>query len=161
MQSFLRFLVVGTIGFIINTIGLVVGVRFGLKPSIAGPLGAEVAIISNFILNNFWTFSDRTLLPQAIPGKFIQFNILSLGSVLIQFIFLKTGEVIFGLENYKKPIVNQFFFPKIPLVKSVLKIKLFKRLLNKLTAYLFFYLAGVAVGLVVNYTIYSLIIWKK
>lgn len=39
MISFLKFLVVGTIGFIINTTILVLGVRAGLKPSISGPLG--------------------------------------------------------------------------------------------------------------------------
>lgn len=144
MAHFLKFAVVGGIGFLINSLGLILGVRVGLKPSLAGPLGAEAAIVSNFILNNFWTFSDKSLSPASIPGKFIQFNILSMGAVLIQFVFLKTGEMIFGLENYKKPIP---FLKQIPLS-------------NKLTAYYFVFLAATGVGLVVNYTIYSLIIWK-
>ena len=97
MDHFLKFLVVGTWGFIVNTVVLIFGVRLGLTPSIAGPLGAEFAIISNFLLNNFWTFSDQKITSWSVlPGKFITFNILSLGSTLIQFIFLKVGEMIFG-----------------------------------------------------------------
>lgn len=151
MPSFLKFLVVGTIGFIINTIGLVFGVRVGLKPSIAGPLGAEVAIISNFALNNLWTFSNKSITSwDVLPMKFIQFNILSLGSVFIQFVFLKVGEAIFGLEKFKKPVLSLFFHKTLP----------FKMLTDKITAYFVFYVAGVGVGLIANYAVYSLIIWK-
>lgn len=160
MAHFLKFAVVGGIGFLINSVGLILGVKVGLKPSLAGPLGAEAAIVSNFILNNFWTFSDKSLSPASIPGKFIQFNILSMGAVLIQFVFLKTGEMIFGLENYKKPILNQFFFPKLPILPQILKIDLLRKLSEKLTAYYFVFLLATGVGLVVNYTVYSLIIWK-
>lgn len=161
MPSFLKFLVVGTIGFIINTIGLVLGVRVGLKPSIAGPLGAEVAIISNFALNNLWTFSNKSITSwDVLPMKFIQFNILSLGSVLIQFVSLKIGETIFGLEKFKKPVLNLLFFPKLGMVKFFLGIPIFKTLSDKITAYFVFYVAGVGVGLIANYAVYSLIIWK-
>lgn len=146
MPSFLKFLIVGTIGFIINTTGLVVGVRFGLKPSIAGPAGAELAIISNFILNNFFTFSDRSLSITAVPAKFIQFNVLSFGSVIIQFLFLKTGEAIFGMKRFKEPVFKNF--------------SIFPKLANKFSLYLVFYCSGVGVGLIVNYFIYSQIIWK-
>ncbi|MCL4390468.1 MAG: GtrA family protein [Patescibacteria group bacterium] len=137
---FLKFAVVGTIGFIVNTTGLLVGVRIGIRPSLAGPAGAEFAIISNFILNNIWTFSDRSLALSDIPGKFAAFNVLSLGSVVIQFLFLRIGEMIFGLEEFKKP------FPNLPF--------------QKISPYMFFYVAGVGVGLIVNYVIYSQIIWK-
>lgn len=155
MQSFLKFLVVGTIGFIVNTIGLVVGVRLGFKPSISGPAGAELAIISNFILNNFWTFSDKSVTSweQGIP-KFIQFNILSFGSVIIQFVFLRTGEKIFGLKRYKTPLVDTFslfkFIAKTPLAG----------LARKFSLYFIFYVMGVGVGLIVNFIIYSTIIWR-
>ncbi len=142
MQHFLKFLVVGTIGFVINTVVLVFGVRTGFKPSISGPAGAELAIISNFLLNNFWTFSDKSIISWgvAIP-KFIQFNILSFGSVLIQFTFLRVGEKIFGLGKFKEPFIR---YP----------------LLDKLSLYMIFYMMGVGVGLVVNFIIYSTIIWK-
>lgn len=160
MAYFLKFLVVGTIGFIINTTALILGVRVGLRPSVAGPAGAELAIISNFILNNFFTFSDRQLSVGAVPAKFIQFNILSLGSVIIQFIFLKTGELIFGLKNFKQPILLMTPFSRWGIVKLVLSLPIVGKLAKKFSAYLVFYVAGVGVGLVVNFIIYSQIIWK-
>lgn len=154
MEHFLKFLVVGSIGFIINTTILVFGVRSGFRPSIAGPLGAEIAIVSNFLLNNFWTFSDKTITSwDVLPGKFITFNILSLSSVIIQFVFLKTGEKIFGLADFKKPVTDVLHLQKF--VPGIL-VKLNK----KLTTYMVFYMAGVGVGLVVNFIIYSQIIWK-
>ena len=154
MAHFLKFLVVGTIGFIINTVVLIFGVKAGFKPSLSGPAGAELAIISNFILNNFFTFSDRPLPLEAVPAKFIQFNILSFGSVIIQFIFLKTGEMIFGLEKFKKT------FPLPKFVSFVYRLPIVGTIAKKFSVYLVFYCLGVGVGLVVNFIIYSQIIWK-
>lgn len=141
--SFLKFCVVGGIGFLINTAGLIVGVHFGLTPANAGAAGAEFAIVSNFILNNFWTFSDRQLTSwKQVPGKFIQFNVLSLGSLIIQYASLKIGELIFGLTKYKSAMID------LPLIKFF-------------TWYMLFYVAGVGLGLIWNYFMYSRVIWAK
>lgn len=165
MAHFLRFLVVGTIGFIINTVVLIFGVKIGFKPYISGPAGAELAILSNFLLNNFWTFSDKSITSWTVlPGKFVQFNVLSFGSVIIQFVFLKIGEVLFGVKEFKKPFINWPLLKKVSLVKlaiSIVKCLPFgNKLLEKLSAYFVFYVMGVAVGLVVNFFIYSQLIWK-
>lgn len=151
MSTVFKFAVVGSWGFIVNTTVLIFGVRFGFRPSIAGPLGAELAIISNFILNNLWTFSDKTITSwNVIPGKFLQFNVLSLGSTIIQFLFLRVGETIFGLVKFKQPLV----LPKIatwPVIKQIAP---------KFSLYMIIYMFAVGVGMVVNYVIYSQIIWK-
>lgn len=170
MEHFLKFLVVGSIGFIINTTVLVLGVkRFGLRPSISGPIGAEIAITSNFILNNFWTFSDRSITSwDVLPIKFITFNILSFSSVIIQFVFLKTGEKIFGLKEFKEPFLEASYVKNFTLLKPIRdliftlmsKFKPLRFFHKKLTTYMIFYMAGVGVGLVVNFIIYSQIIWR-
>jgi hypothetical protein len=86
---------------------------------------------------------------------------LSFGSVIIQFVFLKTGEKIFGLKRFKEPFLEMVpFFAKFPIIKDVLKVAFFKKLSRKFSVYLIFYVMGVGVGLVVNYIIYSQIIWK-
>lgn len=124
--SFLKVCVVGVVGFIINTIGLEIFVSFGLHPSFASAIGAEVAIFSNFILNNFWSFKERKLEKRNIPSKFIQFNVMSFGSVVIQSGTIFIGTHYMGLSTYR-----------------------------------IFYVIGVLLGLVWNYTVYSKIIWKK
>lgn len=154
MNQFSKFLVVGGIGFAINTIALFFGVRLGFLPSISGLVGAELAIISNFILNNLYTFSDRTIVSwDAIPGKFITFNILSFGSAIIQFITLRIGEKIFGLITFKKPFIEVFPIPTPP-------IKILKNFAKKISLYFIFYCFGVGTGLIVNYFMYSRIIWR-
>ena len=162
MGRFLKFAVVGTIGFVVNTVGLVLGVRIGFRPSVAGPVGAEFAILSNFILNNIWTFSDRSLgSVEIIVPKFIQFNILSLGSVVIQFISLKIGELIFGLVKYKKPLIDTPWVRKFPGVSFALSFPIVEKFSQKISLYFLFYVFGVGVGLIVNYIIYNTIIWRN
>lgn len=157
----LKFAVVGTVGFLVNTTGLFVGVRIGLRPSLAGPVGAELAILSNFLLNNFWTFSDRRITSwDQVPGKFLTFNVLSFGSVIIQFLFLRVGEAILGLKTFKEPFLKIAWIRKLPLVGFVTKLPVLGRLANKFSAYFVFYMAGIGVGLAVNYIIYSRIIWR-
>lgn len=157
MDHFSKFLVVGTLGFTINTLVLIFGVKLGLRPSIASPIGSELAIISNFFWNNYWTFSDRSITsPEQMVWKFIQFNILSFGSVVIQFVFLRIGEMIFGMKTFKEPFVELPLFALVPFSKAIKKIG-FAR---KFSLYFIFYMGGVGVGLVVNFLIYSLIIWK-
>ncbi len=161
MNHFLKFLVVGTWGFFINTIVLIFGVKIGLSPSLSGPLGAEIAIVSNFLLNNFWTFSDKKITNVGdYPIKFIQFNLLSMGSVIIQFIFLKSGEKIFGMKSFKEPFIDFPIIKNNSIVGFALKLPFISAIANKFSAYFIFYMAGVGVGLVVNFIVYSQIIWK-
>jgi dolichol-phosphate mannosyltransferase len=100
--SFGKFLVVGTIGFIINTVLLEVFVRLKFDPSVASALGAEVAIISNFILNNSWTFNTRKIEGNTKTFlKFLQFNTTSLGAICIQAGSVWIGTRMFGLQTYR------------------------------------------------------------
>lgn len=161
MSHFLKFLVVGTWGFIVNTVILVFGVKIGLSPSISGPLGAEIAIVSNFLLNNFWTFSDKKITNLGdYPIKFIQFNLLSMGSVIIQFLFLKSGEKIFGMKSFKEPFIEFPIIKNNSLVRFGMKLPLAPTIAKRFSAYFIFYMAGVGVGLIVNFIVYSQIIWK-
>jgi dolichol-phosphate mannosyltransferase len=121
-----KFLVVGTIGFVINTVVLEGAVALGFHPTIGSIGGAELAIVSNFILNNAWTFHARKITGALTAKKFLQFNATSLGAVVIQASSVGFGTYAFGIAAYR-----------------------------------LFYILGVAVGLVWNYTMYSRVIWKK
>lgn len=100
-SHFGKFLVVGTIGFIINTVGLEVFVRLGTHPAIGSALGAELAIISNFILNNNWTFKERKATGAKQFAKFLQFNTTSLGAIIIQAVTVAIGTYFFGIPTYR------------------------------------------------------------
>ncbi len=119
IRRFMKFAIVGFIGFLVNSIGIELFVRsqltsnlayasqslsrlpglkiFTEKSSWAGALGAEMAIISNFILNNAWTFKEKKITKfWEVLKSFIKFNVTSLGAVIIQFIVIGSAVVFFG-----------------------------------------------------------------
>lgn len=99
--SFGKFLVVGTIGFIINTAVLELMVRSGFHPAIGSGIGAELAIISNFILNNSWTFGSRKVRGVRAVVKFFQFSMTSAGAVVIQMTTVWLGTSSLGVGVYR------------------------------------------------------------
>jgi putative flippase GtrA len=59
-------------------------------------LAAEVAILSNYLLNNFWTFSShRIRSPLKFIGKMLQFNLTSFGGIVIQFFVIGLATMLF------------------------------------------------------------------
>lgn len=124
--SFGKFLVVGSVGFIINTIVLELLVWLGFHPVTGSALGAELAIVSNFIFNNAWTFRHKKITGTRQLRKFFQFNATSFGALAIQAGTVAYGTWIFGREAYRA-----------------------------------FYVLGVGIGLMWNYTMYKKVIWKK
>lgn len=100
-HNFPKFLVVGTIGFIINTLVLECLVALHFHPAIGSLLGAELAIISNYILNNSWTFRDRKIEQNKKLIKFFQFNLTSLGAIILQAFSVYFGTHAFGIGLYR------------------------------------------------------------
>ena len=56
---FIKFNVVGLSGVVVNEAILIVLVAGGLYYVVASAIAIEVSIVSNFFLNDFWTFRDR------------------------------------------------------------------------------------------------------
>ncbi len=98
---FLKFCVVGTIGFVINTILLELLVTLGFHPSIGSAVGAEFAILSNFLWNNSWTFRASRVTGLRSVQKFLQFNTASFGAILLQAGTVAMGTVFFGIPSYR------------------------------------------------------------
>lgn len=97
LQRFIKFLIVGVTGFIVQVSVQEVFARFivptliatsdSLRDGIAAGFGAEAAIVSNFTFNNLWTFSDTNKVGKNshLLVKFAKFNLTSLGAILVQF----------------------------------------------------------------------------
>lgn len=94
-QRFFKFATVGFIGYIINATGLEIFYRLGVPVGFAAALAAEFSIISNYTLNNFWTFAEKKFTqPLKFFWKLLQFNFTSLGAIVIQ------GVVVGGLAYF-------------------------------------------------------------
>ncbi len=101
VKKIVKFLIVGGWGFIINTIALELLVWLGFHPAAASALGAEGAIVSNFLLNNHWTFKDRKIERARRFGKFLQFNGTSLGAIALQAGIVFLGTHSYGVDSYR------------------------------------------------------------
>jgi len=96
-QQFMKFAVVGFIGYIVNAVGLEIFYRLGMKLGPATAVATELAIINNFILNNIWTFAEKKIVSlKQLPYKFLQFNFTSLGALIIQTAVVWVGTSLLG-----------------------------------------------------------------
>lgn len=84
-QRFIKFGTVGFIGYLINAFTLKILTGLGSPSIIAWSIPVELSIISNFTLNNIWTFKTEKITGFfAVIKKFLIFNGTSLGALLIQ-----------------------------------------------------------------------------
>lgn len=133
-----KFLMVGGLGTLVQIASLFLW-RMLLPYQLAVFMSIETAIVSNFLLNNLWTFSDLKLSVQQMPLKFIQFNVASAGSIIIQQLTALIGEFTIG-------IVPLFTLPVIGLVVDT---------------GLVYVLTGIIIGMFWNFFAYNKFIWKK
>ena len=99
-QRFIKFGVVGFIGYLVNAIFLKILTIANVPGFFAWSVPVEMAIISNFTLNNLWTFKTEKIKGFVnIVKKFLAFNGTSLGALLIQTIAGNIGDKLFGIDK--------------------------------------------------------------
>ncbi|OGG02330.1 hypothetical protein A2W14_03915 [Candidatus Gottesmanbacteria bacterium RBG_16_37_8] len=113
-QRFIKYGIVGVVGLFLQTLLSKFLVNRNVDPSIAVSLGAESAIISNFLMNNYWTFNKHAISGLKMINKFIQFNTASIGAVIIQGVVVYLGTAIFGKEAWFWSMIFAIFFLVIP-----------------------------------------------
>lgn len=97
-QRFIKFGTVGFTGYLVNAITLRILTVANSPNIIAWSVPVELSIISNFILNNIWTFKEEKITGTvAVIKKFLAFNGTSLGALLIQTVAGLIGDRIFGI----------------------------------------------------------------
>ena len=133
-----KFLMVGGTGTVVQFAALYLYRNF-FPYQLAFFLSIETAIVSNFTLSNLWTFADRKLKAGAIPGKFLQFNLASGGSIVIQQLIAFVGERFIGLF----PL---FVVPFVHL---------------SVDTGVMYALVGILIGMFWNFFAYSRFVWRQ
>ena len=83
-RTFIKFCVTGLSGVIVNLGAFQLLTEIGVHRYLASPIAIELSIISNFLINNFWTFADRDLAgAKRIRG--LKFNVVSLLSLAVSY----------------------------------------------------------------------------
>ena len=60
-RTFIKFSLTGLSGVVVNLGSFHLLLQLGLHRYLASPIAIELSIISNFLINNYWTFADREL----------------------------------------------------------------------------------------------------
>lgn len=99
-SSFIKFAIVGFSGMFIDVgMAAVLWKQVGLPILIANRISMEIAVISNYLFNNFWAFGHKKhteLLKHVLA--FLKFNVVALGSFVIQELGIRLGIAFFGQE---------------------------------------------------------------
>jgi dolichol-phosphate mannosyltransferase len=118
IQKFLKFGIVGGFGFVVNTVGAKIFKNLLITPEsnlsllngICNAMAAELAIISNFIWNNVWTFaSEKITSIGQIISKFVTFNLSSVVTgIIIPSVVIGIFTSLFGDHLFLYQIIAIF-----------------------------------------------------
>lgn len=130
-SPFLKYGITGFVGYLINAISLELFVQVaGFSSPVAAFLSAELSIIWNFFVNNFWAFSNQRIEKKSLLiKKFLQFNLVSAGSLVILSCSIWVTTHIFGdtviVRQVTLPLAIGFFV--IPYSYSMYNLFIWKR----------------------------------
>ncbi|OGE72425.1 hypothetical protein A3H40_04235 [Candidatus Daviesbacteria bacterium RIFCSPLOWO2_02_FULL_38_15] len=118
-KTLVKFGLVGFVGTMVDFLFYKIFINFfGVPPATSKTFSTEIAIINNFLLNNFWTFRYRKAKTN-IWQKMGIFNIVSLGGLIIGVLIVKFLHLSYGdgfVNVFGRPVAfnNFYFFATIP-----------------------------------------------
>jgi putative flippase GtrA len=98
-RRFMKFCTVGASGVVVNmaTLALLAEI-VAVNDNLASALAIAVSILSNFLLNDVWTFRDRRAAARAFWRRLVRFFVVSLLGAVIQWtVFVLGNFAIFSL----------------------------------------------------------------
>lgn len=122
-KTLVKFSLVGFVGTLVDFFFYKIFINYLiLAPATSKGFSAEIAIVNNFILNNFWTFRYRKTKTN-IWQKFGIFNLVSLGGLImsvliVKFLHLNYGDGFIYVFGRHIAFNNFYFFATIPFVMT-------------------------------------------
>jgi len=97
IHKLFKFGTVGFGGYLVNASSLYLFTKAAWPGWLAWGVSTELAIISNFTFNNLWTFKDQQISGLTkLLSKFLQFNLTSMGGLIIQVVVGVITDLLFG-----------------------------------------------------------------
>ncbi len=94
---FLKFCVVGASGVLVNMGCLTLFARLmGMNANLAAALAIEVSIVTNFLVNELWTFRDRRAEKGGLFRRMWKFHLVSLVGAALQWMVFVGANCIFA-----------------------------------------------------------------
>ena len=83
-RVFIKFALVGISGVAVNLLTLAALLAYGVDKYVASPIAIEVSVLSNFLLDNAWTFRWREK-SASLPLRGLRFNVVSLLALAVSY----------------------------------------------------------------------------
>lgn len=122
-KTLVKFSMVGLVGTIVDFLFYKIFINtLAFPPATAKGFSAEIGIVNNFFLNNFWTFRYRKTKTN-LWQKFGIYNLVSLGGLVIGVLIVKFLHLTYGdgfINVFGKHVAynNFYFFATIPPVMA-------------------------------------------
>ncbi len=99
LEEFLKFAVVGGSGVIVNMGSFFLLTRYaGLNIEFASPIAIEVSILTNFFLNNIWTFRKRNT-KVGLASRILRYHLVTGLAGLVNYGILLLLAKVFGVHD--------------------------------------------------------------
>ena len=99
LEEFLKFAIVGGSGVIVNMGCFFLITRYaGLKIEYASPIAIEISILTNFFLNNIWTFRRRNT-KVGLASRILRYNLVTGLAGLVNYGILLLLAKMFGVHD--------------------------------------------------------------
>lgn len=137
-NRFLKFLVVGVIGAVIDfgTFNLLTSV-FHVLPVLSSVISFIAAVISNFLWNRYWTYPDSR--SKQLSQQIVQFGAVSLAGLLIRtpiFALLEPRLIaVFSRSSLPRPITATLAGHNLALASAILVVLLWNFFVNRFWTY--------------------------
>ena len=83
-RTLVRYGLTGIFGVLVNLGSFQILLLLGMHKFLASPIATELSIVSNFLMNNYWTFADRTMLgSKRIRG--LKYNLVALATLAVSY----------------------------------------------------------------------------
>ena len=98
-EDFIRYSVVGLSGVFVN-LGIYIALTriFGLSEVLAPLISIESSLLSNFLLNNFWTFKKREV-TSSLYKRLLQFHVASGGAACLNYLTFLLAFAVLGIHD--------------------------------------------------------------
>ena len=83
-RTLVKYGLTGLVGALVNLGSFQILLELGLHKFLASPIAIEVSIVSGFLMNNYWTFADRTM-PGRKRIRGLKFNLVALAALALNY----------------------------------------------------------------------------
>lgn len=96
VRNFIKFNIVGLTGIVVNEGLLILLTSAGIYYLYSSAIAIEASIISNFVMNDSWTFRHRRSGHVAV--RFVKFNLLMLLGLVVNLAIVYVGTTDYGIH---------------------------------------------------------------